>query len=109
MANDKKLPGVYANKINKRIKNNEKVNYSKNSEKFPEKTNIKKDKGTPVLQKVNNIFNSPKYDYKAKVEIETAEGKKEKQIIGKNSKYIITYDGELIPIDSIIDIVQIDE
>ena len=110
---DKKLPKVYANKIDKDLKNNERVYYShSNTEKIEEKKQprtlveekYKISKDQNIIQKINAIFNSPKYVYKANVDIELKSGKVSKKIIGKNSTHIITIDNELIPISEIVDI-----
>lgn len=108
----KKLPKVFANEIDE-INNNSKVFYSaesiekdletgdRNSNELEE---VKKLKGKTVLQKINEIFNSPYYIYKANVDITLDGGKVTKKIIGKNQKNLITMENELIPIDTIRDI-----
>ena len=57
-----------------------------------------------VLQKINDIFSSPNYVYKANVEIVLKDKTVNKRIIGRNKNYIITMDNELIPVNDIIDI-----
>lgn len=105
-----KLPGVYANKSISNLNNNEKVYYSnKDSNITTTKKNKKDDRlpsliGQSVEQKINTIFNSSNYVYKAKVEITLEDGKVTKNIIGRNNVSLITMDNELIPIDKIIDI-----
>lgn len=103
---DKKLPKVYANNIDRSIENNEKVFYSaKELEKKEErqiKTGALPQKN--VEQKINEIFNSPKYVYKIKVEITRRSGTEIKQIVGKNALNLITMENELIPISDILDI-----
>lgn len=110
----KKLPKVFANSINE-VHNNNSVFYSadpnslnetfddsdRNSE---EKIEVKKLKGTTVSQKINEIFNSPYYIYKADVELTLEDGIVTKKIIGKNQRNLITMDNELIPIETIRDI-----
>lgn len=101
---DKKLPKVFANKIDKDISHNEKVYYSKENitedeTRFDNKTEVKN-----IYQKINDIFASEKYVYKANVEIKTRSGNKKVQIIGKNNGYLITIDNELISINDIQDI-----
>lgn len=94
-----KVSKVYANKINKEFKNNENVSYGwKKSE-----INKEKLKGN-INQKLNQIFNSNEYIYKADVIITLNDQKINKRIIGRNKKYLITIDSELIPINDIIDI-----
>lgn len=103
---EKKLPSIFANKINKNIDNNKKVYYSDLEEnKIDEKLN--KNFLKPQLninQKINKIFNSPKYVYKADVTIKLKDKTINKKIIGKNNNNIITIDNELIPISDIEDI-----
>ena len=95
---------VFANKINKNIRNNESVYYSNLSETTnsidpKEKRNTKN-----IYQKINDIFNSRNYIYKADVIITTSSGEFKKRIIGRNSQYLITSENELIPIVEIKDI-----
>ena len=97
----KKLPKVFAGKINKDINNNEKYAVSKNEEKtIIEEKQI----GKNINQKINDIFSSYRYVYKADVVITTNEGDFVKRIIGKNGNNLITYDNELINISDIKDI-----
>lgn len=97
----KDLPKVFANKIDKKIENNKTYSISKNEEKVEErKFKIEKN----INQKINEIFSSPKYVYKADVIITTNEGILEKRIIGKNRNNLITMDNELIDIGQIKDI-----
>lgn len=95
MSNEK----VFANRINKQIHNNEVVYYSKNNEEKVDKKSTKN-----VYQKINEIFTSRNYIYKADVVIKTRNGTLSKRVIGKNSNHLITSDNELIPISEIIDI-----
>ena len=99
----KDLPKVFQNNINKKFNNNKNVFYScddnrnlNNEEAVYDKKNI--------LQKINEIFSSPNYIYKANVEITLKDKKITKRIIGRNKNYIITMDNMLIPISDIIDI-----
>lgn len=113
---NKKLPNVFVNKIEKQLNNNERLYYSsqtqpneeiignnttnkKNSEEL-----IKPPKQKNINQKINDIFNSSRYVYKADVEITLKSGTVTKKIIGKNSQNLITYENELIPISDILDI-----
>lgn len=92
---------IFANKIEKKINNNEEIYFSslKNEKIKEEKKNTKN-----IFQKINDIFNSKNYVYKADVVITTNNGELNKRIIGKNSKYLITADNELILISEIKDI-----
>ena len=95
----KELPKVFHNKIDKKFDNNRSVFYSNNT--YEEDRSI--DTRT-VLQKINEIFSSPNYVYKANVEITLKDKKVTKRIIGRNKNYIITMDNDLIPISDIVDI-----
>lgn len=102
---EKKLPKVFANKINKNAGNNKNVFYSENNnvdETFSvsDKNMLAKN----INQKINEIFNSPNYIYKADVIIKLKDKTIDKRIIGKNSSNLITIENELIPISSIVDI-----
>jgi len=105
----KKLPKVFANSLGE-VHNNTTVFYSAdnhdlNSDRsFEEKESVKKLKGTTVTQKINEIFNSPYYIYKAEVDITLDSGKVTKKIIGKNQQNLITMENEVIPIETIRDI-----
>ena len=107
---EKKLPKVFANKIDKSLDNNKNVFYSakkddvsiENSQSSVNHTFELK--GQNVNQKINSIFTSPRYVYKADVDITTKDGSISKRIIGRNSTHLITIDNELIPISDIIDI-----
>ena len=91
-------PKVFKNTINKSIKNNERIFYSKNkiNEEIKDSRNI--------IQKINDIFTSPNYVYKANVKIKTKDDTISTRIIGRNKDYIITIDNKLIPIKNILDI-----
>ena len=55
-------------------------------------------------QKINQIFGSSRYVYKADVVITTKNGAFNKKIIGRNRHELITMDNEVIPINEILDI-----
>lgn len=95
----KDLPKIYHNKIDKKLNNNRNVYYSNNT--YDEERSL--DSKT-ILQKINDIFASPNYVYKANVEISLKDKKVTKRIIGRNKDYIITMDNDLIPIKDILDI-----
>jgi len=107
---NKKLPSIYANKIDKTLNNNNKIYYSSKDERnIIDKSDLKKDSyqeidGKNILQKINSIFNSSNYIYKADVKIILKDKTIEKRIIGKNKTHLITNENELIPISEIIDI-----
>lgn len=111
---ENKIPKVFANPVKKDIGNNKRVFYSSketassddvdsNENSFAERLggNVK---GKNINQKINSIFSSSRYVYKADVEITLKDGVVTKRIIGKNANHLITIDNELIPISDIVDI-----
>lgn len=96
---DKQLPKVYHNKINKKLNNN--TQYFSSSEK---PNNIKNKNPKNIRKKINDIFSSPNYIYKANVTITTKDQTINERIIGRNKNYLITMDNKTILIDDIIDI-----
>lgn len=101
---EKKLPGVFANKVNGKAGNNEDVYCSfDNKEERTAKTPSKLT-GKNVNQKINEIFNSNSYIYKADVKITLKSGTVTKRIVGRNATHLITIDNELIPITDVVDI-----
>lgn len=105
---NKKLPKVFQNKIEKDISNNDKYYYSANKENVgndvKESVNYKEIKPKNINKKINEIFASPTYVYKANVEITTKDSTITTKVIGRNKSYLITMDNKTIPIDNIIDI-----
>ena len=100
---EKKLPGIFASKVDKKAGNNEDVYYS--SHETREDTRQEKVSDfRNVNQKINDIFNSPNYIYKADVIIKTNSGEVTKRIVGKNATHLITIENELIPLTEIKDI-----
>ena len=104
---DKKLPKVFQNKIDKDISNNNKFYYSANKKNDNTVNENMKEEITNhknINKKVNEIFSSPTYVYKANVEITTKDSTITTKIIGRNKSYLITMDNKTIKIDDIIDI-----
>lgn len=99
---EKKLPKVFANKIDKNLNNNETVYYNKNELRSEQKNNSSSI--FTVNQKINQIFSSARYVYKADVIITTKNGKMNKRIIGRNRNELITMDNEVINVNDILDI-----
>lgn len=103
---EKKLPEIFANKIEKEINNNERVYISsKQNEENKSKKNkedIKYEK--TIEQKISEILKNKKNLYKIPVKIKMNNEETLKNIIGRNKKTIITIENELIPIDKIEDI-----
>ncbi len=102
----KKLPGVFPGKVKKDSGNNKKVFYSNKNENDIKENSIENTPKTEknIKQKINTIFNSPNYIYKADVEIKLKNEIITKRIIGRNNINLITMENELIPIKDIIDI-----
>ena len=104
----KKLPKVFQNTIDKDISNNDKFYYSANKNEknieTKEPTKLKIPKPNNINKKINEIFASPTYVYKANVEVTTKESNITTKIIGRNKNYLITMDNKTIPIKDIIDI-----
>lgn len=114
---EKKLPSVFANKVERNAGNNKRVFYSADermtaslpNENGQDRTSTGRTISTGEItkninQKINEIFKSSNYIYKADVELKLKSGKITKRIIGKNANNLITMDNELIPISEIIDI-----
>ncbi len=105
---EKKLPKVFANKVDKNAGNNENVFYSDHESITTDNgKNIERDITLPkknINQKLNDIFNSPSYIYKADVVIKLKDRTITKRIVGRNSTHLITMENELIPLSDIVDI-----
>lgn len=98
----KDLPKVFQNNVDKKFNNNSSVYYSSNDNRSSKIEEVKDNR--TILQKINEIFSSPNYVYKANVEITLKDKKVTKRIIGRNKDFLITMDNTLIPIRDIIDI-----
>lgn len=106
---EKKLPGVFANKIDRKVDNNRNVYYSSKQQEVTEEI-VEKNKilpkleGKSVTQKLYAIFHGPNYVYKADVIIVQKGQKITKKLIGYNHQNVISIDNEVIPISEIEDI-----
>ena len=101
----KKLPEIFKNTIDKELDNNENVYYSATNKPESKINNAAKEvKKNDIREKINKIFLSTSYIYKANVKIITKDKSFSTKIIGRNKNYLITMDNQTIPIDSIIDI-----
>ncbi len=96
----KDLPSVYANPINKEIKNNSSVYYGKNEE-------IRGMSKENIMEKINHIFASIHHVYKSNVLIYTKSGQIKTTIVGKSGNYLLTLNGDKINILDITDIERI--
>lgn len=97
----KELPKVFENTIKKNIHNTQEVFYGNDRQQIEI---VNKDN---ILKKINQVFLSPNHVYKSKVKLNLKNGLKEKVIVGKTNKELITINGELIKIADIIDIEKI--
>lgn len=97
----KQIPKVFANKIEKKLDNNNTYYKGRGEEKS---IKLEKKDTQSVEQKINQIFSSPRYVYRAEVEITLIDRTVIKKIIGKNKENLITIDNEIIPINDILDI-----
>lgn len=111
----KKLPKVFANPQQKQFNNNEKVYYSKEEVRddkigsnLSNRIDLKNIESKNIYQKLNDIFSSERYVYKADVDIMTKNGKIRTKLIGQNRTHVITMDNQLISIGDIEDIKFID-
>lgn len=96
----KVLPRVYANPIDKDIRNNTDIYYGKNGE-------VEKEKNINVYEKINQIFASVHHVYKSNVLIKTNKGELKTTIVGKSGNYLLTLNGDKINMLDIVDIKRI--
>ena len=97
----KELPKMYRCSINKEINNIQDVYASFYNEEY---TSNKNYNIIDIENKINEIFNSPNFVYKADVTIELENEIIKRRIVAKRNNNLITIDNELIPISSIKDI-----
>lgn len=98
----KELPKMYQNKINKKIDSIQKV-YNSFEDRTTKTSDIKYG-NISIDKKIEDIFSSPEYVYKADVTIVTDKETIKKRIVARNKNNIITIDNEYIPISIIRDI-----
>ena len=99
----KDLPKMYRSFINKEIDNVQNIFSTINNE-FDNNIRATNYNKFDIEKKINNIFNSPNFIYKADVNILTDKELLNKRIIAKRNDYLITIDNETIPINIIKDI-----
>lgn len=97
---------MYQTKINKVVPSIQKVYSSIDDRRETpiEESRVSRYSNISIDQKIDNIFKSPDYVYKADVTIITDTEKVQKRIIARNKNNIITIDNEYIPISLIRDI-----
>lgn len=101
---------MYKNKINKRLDNTQMV-YSTLDKERNTKEEVSSDlervshyDNISIDKKINDIFSSSDYIYKADVKIVTDNCILNKRIVARNRNNLITMDNEYIPISMIRDI-----
>ena len=98
MRND--LPKVYANPIDKEIRNNNDIFYGSASKE-------KNDRSLNIYEKINQIFASPHHVYKSNVLIKTKNRPIKTTIVGKSGNFLLALNGDKINMLDIIDIERI--
>lgn len=93
---------MFANQIDKKFENN--CTYYKTDDSAKELIITQKKDTKSVEQKIKQIFASPRYIYRAQVEIVFPDKKVIKKIIGRNEENLITIENEQIKISDIQDI-----
>ena len=99
----RELPKMYHTKINKPINSIQKM-YSTVGNNNEDIRKEYKYSSVSIDKKINDIFNSYDYVYKADVTIVTDNDIMHKRIIARNNNNLITIDNEFIPINIIRDI-----
>lgn len=108
----KELPKMYQTKINKTVPSIQKVysTISTPKENRVEERPITRStrySSVSIDKKIDSIFNSSDYVYKADVTIVTDTEELKRRIIARNRNNIITIDNEFIPISIIRDIYKV--
>ena len=92
---NKKLPNVFANPIEKKISNVQEMYYGSFRGEEPQPT-------MDVEKVIDSIFSSRSFVYKSEVLIETVNETLSCTLVGKTSNSLLTMDGKVIPISSIL-------
>lgn len=100
----KELPKMYQTKINKPINSIQKIYSSINNQGNNNDKVHSRYSDISIDKKIDNIFNSYDYVYKADVTIVTDDGTVSKRVVARNKNNLITIDNEFIPISIIRDI-----
>ena len=107
---NKELPKMYQSKINREVPSIQRV-YSTldkdDNREYINDRNISRYSSISIEKKIDDIFNSPNYVYKADVRIITDTETIDRRIIARNRNNIITIDNEYIPISIIRDIYRL--
>lgn len=104
---NKKLPNIFVNKNTGIVKNNEEFYYGKDNINNETKIIDNNMKDILIRKKIDDIFNSSSFIYKARVIITTKDNDKEYTLIGKDKNKLLTIDNETILISDVLDIKKI--
>lgn len=104
---NKKLPNIFVNKNTGIVKNNEEFYYGKDNINNETKIIDNNMKDILIRKKIDDIFNSSSFIYKARVIISTKDNDKEYTLIGRDKNKLLTIDNETILISDVLDIKKI--
>lgn len=104
---NKKLPNIFVNKNTGIVKNNEEFYYGKDNINNETKIIDNNMKDILIRKKIDDIFNSSSFIYKASVIITTKDNDKEYTLIGRDKNKLLTIDNETILISDVLDIKKI--
>ena len=104
---NKKLPNIFVNKNTGIVKNNEEFYYGKDNINNETKIIDNNMKDILIRKKIDDIFNSSSFIYKAKVIRTTKDNDKEYTLIGRDKNKLLTIDNETILISDVLDIKKI--
>ncbi len=97
----KKLPKIYHEQINKKIKNNKEIAYVSKEDITEEK------KEESIDEVLNKVFNGIGYSFNIPLRIETYNKVYETSLIAKSNNYLITFDNDTIPLSEVKKIVML--
>ena len=97
----KKLPKIYHEQINKKIKNNKEIAYVSREDITEEK------KEESIDDVLNKVFNGIGYSFNIPLRIETFNKVYETSLIAKSNNYLITFDNDTIPLSEVKKIVML--
>lgn len=104
---NKKLPNIFVNKNTGIVKNNEEFYYGKDNINNETKIIDNNMKDILIRKKIDDIFNSSSFIYKARVIMTTKDNDKEYTLIGRDKNKLLTIDNETILISDVLDIKKI--
>lgn len=95
----KKLPKIYQNSLDKKIRNNKVVSYVKK-----ENVNMQKNSKDDIYSTLDDIFSGIGYSYNIPVIIKTSDKVYDTSLVVRTDNNIVTLDNEVISIDDIVSI-----